>query len=160
MQKHTLTIAAIILCTASLFAQQGQMRGRQGFAQVEAEKIAFFTSYLELTTSEAREFWPVYNEFQDQRTQLLEERQTLSRTFTMNRANLAEKEAENISDKYITLHIREIRLTEEFHKKFKTVLPPHKVMLYYQAENEFRMHLLRRIRGGRGGPGGGPGMIE
>jgi len=152
MQKPIIILCSLIF-SVSLTAQQGQMRGRTSLEQVEAEKIAFFTRYLELSSREAQEFWPVYNDFQNRKNKINQERQNLSRYFAQNSANLSDSEAREIADRYIDLQIQEARLTGEYHKKFMEVLPPGKVMLFYQAENEFRMQLLRRLRGGRG-----PGM--
>jgi hypothetical protein len=149
MNKSLLIILASLLFASTLFSQQGQ-RGRAGYEQVEAEKIAFFTRTLELTTREAREFWPVYDEFDEKRKDLARERHMLSRSFAENYGNLTTREAGEIADRYINLQVKETDLAVEYHEKFKKVLSPVKVMRFYQAENEFRMQLLRRIRGGRG----------
>jgi hypothetical protein len=150
MNKSLLIIMASMLFASTLFSQQGQRGGRQGHEQVEAEKIAFFTRTLELTTREAREFWPVYDEFEEQRKALVRERHMLSMSFAENYQKLGTRESGEIADRYINLQVKETDLAVEFHEKFKQVLPPAKVMRLYQAENEFRMQLLRRIRGGRG----------
>jgi hypothetical protein len=157
MNKSLLIMLASLLFASTVFAQQGQ-RGRQGYEQVEAEKIAFFTRTLELTSTEAREFWPVYDEFQDSRNAIIRERHILSRSFADNYKGMDEDKAEDIGDRYIELLEKETELTMEFHEKFKKVLPPSKVMRFYQAENEFKMQLLRRIRGGGRGQAGSDRM--
>ena len=141
-----LTITAILIASA-VSAQPGQ-RGRRGYEQVEAEKIAYFTRILELSREEAREFWPLYDDFEEQQEKLIVERRSLARSFSENHESMDEDEAERTGDSYINLQVKETELAREFHEKFKNVLTPKKVMLFYQAENEFRMHLLRRIRGG------------
>ncbi|MGF1587583.1 MAG: hypothetical protein ACFCUM_19895 [Bacteroidales bacterium] len=157
MNKSLLIILASLLFASTVFAQQRQ-RGRQGYEQVEAEKIAFFTRTLELTSREAREFWPVYDDFQDRRNALIREKHILSRSFAENYDNMTANEAGKIADQYINLQVKETDLAVEFHEKFKNVLPPAKVMRFYQAENEFRMQLLRRIRGGGRGQAGSDRM--
>ncbi|MFO7923400.1 MAG: hypothetical protein R6U58_06880 [Bacteroidales bacterium] len=158
MKKYIIIIAVLLIPASHILAQRAQQqRRRQGFEQVESERIAFFTRYLELTTEEAKQFWPLYDDYRNRRDLLIEERQTISRYFMQNQQNLPEKEAEEIADKYIDLQINESRLAEEFHEKFKAVIPPKKVMRLYEAENVFRMQLLRRVRGGGAGPGRGAG---
>jgi hypothetical protein len=154
MLKNTFIISLLIFFSSVVTAQQGQQR-REAFIQVEAEKIAFFTSFMELTREEAREFWPLHDEFQRQKNLLVQERQKLSQYFTRNQESLPDKESREIADRYIQLQEKEVELTREFHEKFKTILPPGKVMRFYQAENEFRMQLLRRVRGGGQGRGAG-----
>jgi Spy/CpxP family protein refolding chaperone len=153
MLKNLFTILTVILFSSAVYSQPS--RGRGGFEQVEAEKTAYFTRALDLTSEEAREFWPVYDEFRDRKSAIIREKHSLLRYFTENYDNMDEKEAEEIAGKYLDLQIRETSLTEEFHEKFKKVLPPKKVMRFYHAENEFRMQLLRRIRGGGRGSGQG-----
>ncbi len=147
MKKKTLLIFITILCSSALSAQAGRTVERSTFEKIEKEKIAFFTNYLELSSREAREFWPVYEEFQNQRNDLIREKQSLLQSVSWNHGNLPENEAKEAADRYIDFRVKENELVEEFHKKFKAVLPPRKVMLLYLAENEFRMHLLRRLRG-------------
>jgi Spy/CpxP family protein refolding chaperone len=158
MTKYLFIIAVLLFSTHQISAQRGMQQGRQqDFEQVEAERIAFFTKYLELTAEEAKQFWPLYDDYRNQRNLLTHERQTLSRYFLQNQQNLPEEESEEIADKYIDLQVRESKLAEEFHKKFKEVISPKKVMRLYEAENAFRMQLLRRIRGGGAGAGRGSG---
>lgn len=148
---RTIIILITMVMSVPAFAQpHGQMRGRTGIEQVEAEKIAFFTKYLELTPDQAKEFWPVYDDFQNRRVLIIQERQNLTRYFGQNSANMDEKEAGEIADRYIGLQVQETALAQEYHDKFKKVLPASGVMLLYQAENEFRNQLLRRLRLGRG----------
>jgi hypothetical protein len=156
MLRNILIISSLLACSFTLFSQPGQMRRQPALEQIEAEKIAFFTRYLELNSKEAKEFWPVYDDFQNRKNLLIQERQNLSRYFTTNFENLPENEAEKLADRYISLQVKETDLAGEFHEKFKKVLPSKKVMRFYQAENEFRMQLLRRIR--RGGNQSGMGM--
>lgn len=107
---------------------------RSAFEKIEKEKIAFFTLHLELSSREAREFWPVYEEFQNRRNDFLSEKQALLQSVIRNHGNLQENNAKETADRYIEIQVKEIELVEEFHKKFKAVLPPKKVMLLYQAE--------------------------
>jgi len=38
-------------------------------------------------------------------------------------------------------------LRKEYHAKYKTVLPPVKILKLYQAEREFKRVLIQKIRG-------------
>jgi hypothetical protein len=140
-----------------LSAQQGQQRVRGDFEKVEAEKIAFYTRTMELTSREAREFWPVYDSFQEKRSTLVRERFGISANFTRSRGQLTDRESADMADRYIELQVLEADLAREYHERFKAILPPDKVMRLYQAEHEFKMQLLQRVRGGGAGGGAGRG---
>src|SRR5674476_221315 len=64
-------------------------------------KIGFFTKKLNLTSSEAEKFWPVYNEYQGQRNQIQLEKMKLNRTFNQNESTLSDKQLEEMGDKYV-----------------------------------------------------------
>jgi hypothetical protein len=109
-------------------------------------KIAFFTKRLNLTSQEAERFWPVYNEFQNKKISIQQERGSLNRTVNQNSANMSEKELTEAGDKIISLQMNEANLALEFHKKFKEILPPLKVVRLYQAENQYRLTLLNELQ--------------
>lgn len=157
MYKKNLVIAVVLFCVVQLsFAQRG--RGYNRMEQIQAERIAFFTERMALTPGEAKVFWPVYNELSAKREKIFMERRTLADNFRNSRESLSEKEVESMADKFIDLQSQESRLAEEYHKKFKSVLPAGKVMILYHTENEFRSYLLRRLSGG--GRGQGPKQSE
>ncbi len=156
LQIKIIFIAFALLGSSMLYAQPGQQRGRRAFEQIEAEKTAFFTRYMELTSREAKLFWPLYEDFQSRRNALIQERHQISARFR-NQEGLEDSEVRNMSSRYVDLQVREAALVREFHEEFNSVLPPEKVMRLYLAENEFRMQLLRRVRGGRGWENGRPG---
>jgi hypothetical protein len=44
------------------------------------------------------------------------------------------------------MEVREAALAQKFHDKIKTVLPPVKVLRLYQAENQYRLQLLKELQ--------------
>jgi hypothetical protein len=114
--------------------------------KLNAYKIAFFTKRLNLTSQEAERFWPVYNEYQERRNEIQKERLLLFRSVNQNSENLTEKEISDDGDKLVSLQLKEANLALEFHKKFKEILKPIKVLRLYQAENQYRLQLLKELQ--------------
>jgi len=112
-------------------------------------KIGFFTKRLNLTSEEAEKFWPVYNEYQVQRNQIQLEKMKLNRTFNQSEGTLSDSQLGEIGDKYVDCIVQESALAVTFHKKLKTVLPPDKVIMYYQAENQYKVQLLNELQNQR-----------
>lgn len=109
-------------------------------------KIGFFTKKLNLTSEEAEKFWPVYNDYQSQRNQIQLEKLKLNRNFNQNGSTLSDDQLEEMGDKYVECLVQESNLAVAFHKKIKEVLPPVKVILYYQAENQYKAQLLNELQ--------------
>ncbi len=136
-------VGLIILATFCAMNIMAQNVNRQ---RLDAYKIAFFTKRLNLTSQEAEKFWPVYNEFQDNKNKIQLERQELNRNFNQNELNMNEREMIEAGDKLVGMEVREAALAQAFHNKIKTVLPPVKVLRLYQAENQYRLQLLKELQ--------------
>ncbi len=115
--------------------------------RVQAQKIAFFTERLQLTTSEAEKFWPVYNDFQSRKNKIAGERRTLTQYFDDNSSNMTQEEISESLDKFIELQKKETELLETYNEKFKQILPEEKVMKIYITEFQFKNWLLKQLRG-------------
>lgn len=114
--------------------------------RLEAYKIAFFTKRLDLSPSEAEKFWPLYNEYQKKKVEIQQERAKLNRMFNLEGSEMSEAELITAGDKLIELQVKETELAVTFHKQLKTVLPPQKVIKFYQSENQYRMQLLKQLQ--------------
>jgi hypothetical protein len=141
MKKVTLFLIIILSIPSVKMAGQNP-----NWEKLKAYKIAFFTKRLNLTSQEAEKFWPVYNAYEERRNSIQRERQMLNRNINQNSENMTGKEISEEGDKLISLQIQEANLALEFHKKFKEVLPPLKVLRLYQAENQYRMQLLNELK--------------
>lgn len=139
----------IILIILTVFPIMQVTAQNPNIDKLNAYKIAFFTRRLNLTSQEAEKFWPVYNDFQNKRNSIQIERQTLNRNINQNELNMSEKEMIDAGDKHVALQVQEAALAQEYHKKFKEVLSPAKVLRLYQAENQYRMLLLNELKDNR-----------
>ena len=117
--------------------------------ELQAQKIGFFTKKLQLTTKEAQEFWPVYNDYQARKNKIIQDRRSTTRYYLQNLNNLSEKEIEEMTGKFIRLMKEESDLLLTYHEKFKEVLPIKKVMQIYIAEEQYKIFLLRQLRNRR-----------
>ncbi len=117
--------------------------------ELQAQKVGFFTNKLQLTTKEAQEFWPVYNNYQALKNKIIQDRRNTTRYYMQNFNNLSDKEIEEITEKYIRLMKEESDLLFTYHEKFKEVLPIKKVMQIYIAEEQYKTFLLRQLRNRR-----------
>ena len=114
--------------------------------RINAQKVAFFTQRLQLSSAEAETFWPVYNEYQQKRNELQIARRESHKNYSMYKGTLSDKEIEQLADKFVEFSIKEANLLVEYHKKFKEILPVRKVMKLYEVDIQFKNYLLRQIR--------------
>ena len=70
----------------------------------------------------------------------------LNKEFNQNENSLSDSQLEEMGDKYVDCLVRESDLEVTFHKKLKELLPPAKVIRYYQAENQYKLQLLNELQ--------------
>lgn len=141
MKKRTILLIVILLFPPVLIIAQNRNQER-----LQTYKIAFFTRRLNLTPVEAERFWPLYNEYQAQRTEIQQQRIELNRMFNMELNSMSDEQMVAAGDKLIELEVKETELSVEFHQQLKGILPPIKVLRLYQAENQFRQQLLKELQ--------------
>ena len=122
--------------------------------QIEAMKVAFLTRKLDLTPQEAQDFWPVYNQFQDEVENLREAHRKARKSAKDDFDEMADKDVEKLVDSEIAFRQNELDILKKYHAQFKQKLPMKKVARLYRAEEEFKRDLLKRIQDRR--EGGGP----
>jgi hypothetical protein len=163
MKRGILFLATLVMISVNNVISQTPPREK-----LDAYRIAFFTKRLNLTSQEAEKFWPVYNEFQSRKNALQLDRSAIIRSFNQNELNMTEKEMTESADKLIALEVQEASLAQEYHRKFKEILSPVKVMRLYQAENQYRLMLLQELKQNqelrnnlqKKGPGQGGGLQD
>ena len=150
MKKYTIILlvifSTVFIENTSAQRQGGGMGNRQNKEKVDAMKIGFLTDYLDLTSEEAKVFWPVYNKYQDETDQLRKTRRKNILNDKSNFDSLSDAELEKIVDSEIIFRQSELDIQKKYHPQFKRVLPMNKVAKLYRAEEDFKRKLLEMIR--------------
>ncbi len=153
MKKIQLLLPTLLLVSSIALAQPGQvdkMNKGERKEKVEAMKIAYLTNKLELTPTEAQQFWPVFNEFEAKIQAIRQSRRKDSREGQDNLDQLSDKEVETLIDSEVAFRQKELDVMKEYHSKFKAVLPIRKVAKLYRAQEDFKRELLKKIQERKG----------
>lgn len=140
--KRTILIPALFFFVLLTAAPQNNANREK----LNAYKIGFFTKKLSLTSSEAQKFWPVYNEYQEEKIKLQTERLGLIRMFNQGESTMSDEQILRLGDRLVEAQVKETEMSVKFHEMLKQVLPPAKVIRFYQAENQFRVFLLNELQ--------------
>lgn len=152
MKKILTSSLIILLLTISGAKAQGggggQGRGkmRPDKDKIEALKIGFLTDRLSLTPEEARQFWPVYNKYQDELEALRKSRRDNILNDNTSLETMSDADLEKMVDNELAFHQSELDILKKYHPQFKKILPIRKVAMLYRAEEDFKRHLLELIR--------------
>jgi hypothetical protein len=108
--------------------------------KVKADKKLLVAANMELTESEAKGFWPVYEEYQKDLTSINERIGKLIESYAADyRANtLTDEKAKTMVDELVAIQHIDGALQESYAPKLSKVLPPKKVARYLQIESKIR----------------------
>ncbi|MEI6507927.1 MAG: hypothetical protein WCO54_05540 [Bacteroidota bacterium] len=139
--KFLILIILLGITSAKVSAQEEDNRNEK----IESLKIAFITEKLNLTSSEAKVFWPVFNEFSDELKKLKEkEKENMHALKTKN--SPTDIESNKFINEHINLKQAELDLTKRYINEFKKVLPERKVAKLLTLEQEFKQQLLQHLK--------------
>lgn len=114
--------------------------------KIKALKIAFLTSRLELTTTEAQAFWPLYNEYQNKTMELHKSKMNIGKALKSKFDQLTDAEMNKLMDEYIALKQKETAIEVEYLEKFRKVLPVKKIAMLLKAERDFKAEVLKEYK--------------
>lgn len=132
-----LIIFILLLKGSFLIAQNGRDK-------VEALRMEYINKRVELNSSEAEKFWPVYNEYNDKIRAI---RKNLRQSYKRSSENLSEKEAEQLYYLVIQSKQAEADVTKQYNEKLKLIIGVKKMVKLHLAEEEFRIKVMKSIRG-------------
>ena len=148
--KTKIILPIIFLLVTSLSFSQGFKEKRE---KVKALKVAYITEQLELTTDEAQKFWPIYNAFDENQSELRHEkmRAILDRFKPGNVEKLSEKDASNSLIQMEKIEEDLFNLKKKFIKDLQGVISAKKIIKLKKAEEDFNRELLKQMREKRRG---------
>jgi hypothetical protein len=143
MKRSKSIFASILLFVSMSLLAQAQEPVRE---KVESMKVGFLTERLNLTSEEAKVFWPVYNKYGDELESLRKSRRENLMNAKKNFDEMNDRDIEKAVDNEIAFRQNELDLLKKYHPQFKSVLPIKKVAKLYRAEEDFKRKLLDMIQ--------------
>jgi hypothetical protein len=128
----------LFCCTTPLFSLGQQQNIQKRSKQIEAIKIGYITRRLALTPEESQKFWPVYDQFQEEQSQLIKQKRQARIQNAENPDQLVDE------DFYFETKMLELR--KKYRQEFGKILSPEKVKALYIAEREFKEELIKQLK--------------
>lgn len=152
MKNYRKNILLVLMLLSVVFTNAQEESKRE---KMDALKVAFITAKLDLSSTEAKAFWPVYNEFHKKRKLISK---GLGRPDgptphgdhkgpkKPNFDELTDTQISNFIDKRLEQEQTLLNLKVEYLTKYRAVLPIRKVGKLLHAEKDFRKEVLKKIK--------------
>lgn len=130
----------------NFYAQSEKSKNKR--EQIKAMKVAFLTTELDLSTSEAEKFWPLYNTFDDKQYELRHQKMKgyFKRMQGDNLDKLSEKDASVLLSQIEDNEADLFNLKKKFVDNLKEILPTIKIIKLKKAEEDFNRKLLQQYK--------------
>jgi len=106
--------------------------------KIKADKKLLVAENMQLTEKEAKAFWPVYENYQNEQFLLRMRVVKLIKDYGDAYGTMTDKIAKKLLDELMTIETLGLELRKAYLPKFRKVLPEMKVVRYYQIENKIK----------------------
>lgn len=149
MVKLILSILFITCISFNNIAQTNQDEVQLMQSLYGMEKRDIVAEFIELNESQEKEFWYLYDEYENKRQEIGKEKFRLLTSYVNDFGEVKPENADNFMKQVIPLRIKSDKLVDNYYKKIKSKTDPIVAMQFYQIENylsdAIRMELLEEI---------------
>jgi Skp family chaperone for outer membrane proteins len=136
-----LLLILVLLLSLNIAAQH---KNRE---RIKALKVSFITERLDLSSKEAQEFWPVYNDYEKQTSAIRhEEVRALRKEIKENIDTMTDEKATTLLAKLNDAETRMLNLRIDFSKRLSSIIPAKKIILLKVAEDDFKRKMLEEYK--------------
>lgn len=148
MKQIFFTLVMIICASASMniMAQRAKLskEDRQKYLEEMRQfKREFLVKELNLTRDQQNQFFPVYDQMEDEMNQVAEETRDLENK-VINDPDASDTELETVARAVFEQKSREGEIEMNYFTKFKDVLSPRQILLLKSTERKFTQQLVRQ----------------
>jgi hypothetical protein len=109
-------------------------------ANMQADRTTLITTGMNFTDKDGAGFWPIYRQYEFERSTLDDSRVAVVKEYAQKYPNLSDSEAKGMSERMFDFDSRLAALKKKYYKRFNKVLPALTVTKFFQLER--RIDLL------------------
>jgi hypothetical protein len=113
--------------------------------KIRADKKLFVAENMQLSEAEAKAFWPVYSQYQDELFLLRVRTAKLISDYAGAYEKMTNDTAKRLLSEHMTIESLGLKLRQTYLPKFRKVLSEVKIARYYQIENKIQAVLMYEL---------------
>ncbi len=130
-------VAIFILASSFTFAQESYFELLR--QDMGTKKVALITEVMQFTDQESEVFWPLYREFDFEKSKLGDETLKLIKNYAANYENITDEKAVELMNTNFDLQKKKLDLKRNYLKKFGKVIAPARAVKFMQVMNQIEM---------------------
>ncbi len=130
-----MVLFAVLLATPLWSQQEKEIELTRLALQRQRDDLV--NQFMKLNLKEVGAFIPVYEEYRTEMGKLGDRTQRVILDYAKNQDNLSDQKALALLDEWLKIKEAELKLRMKSVEDFKRVLPPKKVLRFFQLDNKF-----------------------
>jgi len=114
-------------------------------ADTRADKMTIIKGGMKFTPQESAVFWPIYQKYDAELTQINDERVELIKSYAQKYTTLTDADAKQMADKSFDLEERRVQLSKKYFGEFNKQLPATTVARFFQLEHRLNLIIDAKI---------------
>jgi Spy/CpxP family protein refolding chaperone len=114
-------------------------------ANMRASRAALITTDMNFTDKDGAAFWPIYQQYEYQRSRLDDRRAAVIKQYTQKYPNLTDAEAKAMADQMLDCEFRLAELKKKYYTKFNKALPALTVTKFFQLERRIDLMMDMQV---------------
>ncbi len=129
-------VLVAVLMATPLWAQQDKLIELNRLA-LQRQRNELVNQFMELNLKEVGAFIPVYEAYRTEMGKIGDRTQRLIIDYAENQDNLSDQKALAMLDEAMKIEEAELELRRRYVEEFKKVIPPKKVVRFFQVDSKF-----------------------
>ena len=143
-------IVLLFIAVSSFIFTQAQIGSDDELQMIKdylkTEKKDLVKEYMKLDEAQSAKFWPMYDEFQEKRRGLAQERLQIIKDYGSQYASMTDDQATSLVKRIFKNDKAYSKLKESYFKKFSKSISPIKAAQFLQLEEYFRTMIRAEIQ--------------
>jgi hypothetical protein len=139
-KSYILTLLVLLMVSSIAFAQRPAIDQEK----LQAARIAFITTRIDLKPEQAEKFWPIFNQYNDDREKIMRQISDLGK----GSESVSEEEAKSRIQKRFQYQTELLEKEKSFVNDASKVLSSKQILMLNNIARDFNRQLYQRGRGG------------
>jgi hypothetical protein len=114
-------------------------------ANMQADRTTLITAGMNFSDGDGAVFWPIYRQYEYERSKLDDRRAAVIKEYTQKYPNLTGAEAKAMAIEMLECNARLAELKKKYFKKFDKVLPTLTVTAFFQLERRIDLMMDMQV---------------
>jgi hypothetical protein len=114
-------------------------------ANMQADRTALITAGMNFNDKDGATFWPIYQQYERERSGLDDRRAAVIKQYTQKYPNLTDAEAKAMADQMLDCESLLAALKKKYYKKFNKALPALTVTKFFQLDRRIDLMMDMQV---------------